>query len=120
MPKDDMHLIIYKILMYLYECNKNGKVPTFSDMFTVIELPTIPKSYLAQILLELVDRGYINGCFVTATKDGTLISLSDTATVTMEGVDYLRENSRMRKAAKVADRAFEILLSGMISAAMKK
>lgn len=120
MAKDDMHLIIYKILMYLYECNKNGKVPTFSDMFTAIELPTIPKSYLAQILLELVDGGYIDGCSVTVTKEGTMISLSDMARVTMAGADYLYENSSMRKASKVAGKAFEILLSGILSVAMQK
>lgn len=118
MAKDDMHLIIYKILRYLYDCNKHGKVPVFTDLLQAIELPMIPQSYLAQILRELVDNGLIVGCHLTTTKDSTIICLSDTAQVTMKGVDYLAENSRMKKAAEVAGRAFELLLGVIISAAM--
>ena len=120
MEKDDMHLIVYKILRYLYGCNKQGKIPTFSDMFHVLELTRIPKSYLAQILNELADCGYIAGCSVTVTKDGTLITLADDARITMAGADYLNDNSRMKKAADVAGRAFELILEGVIACAMPK
>lgn len=120
MAKDDMHLIIYKILRYLYDCNKKGKTPTFSDMFAALELSTMPQSYLAQILMELIDGGYISGCSVIVSKDGIQFNFSDSTMATLSGVDYLAENSRMRKAADVAGRAFEILLDGIISAAMPK
>lgn len=120
MPKDDMHLIIYKILRYLYDCNKQGKIPTFTDMFSVLELVRIPKSYLAQILTEIMDCGYITGCSVIVAKDVTQFSLCEDARVTISGVDYLNENSRMKKAAEIAGRAFEIVLDGVISAAMSK
>lgn len=120
MAKDDMHLIIYKILRYLYDCNKQGKIPTFSDMFSVLELTGIPKSYLAQILTEMVDCGYIAGCSVTVAKDLTQIFLSENARVTISGADYLKENSRMKKAAEIAGKAFEIVLESVISAAMSR
>lgn len=120
MPKNDMHLIIYKLLRFLYDCNKQGKIPTFSDMFKVIELSTIPQSYLAQILMELIDNGYVSGCDVTATKDTILIDLSENAHITVKGLDYLTESSRMKKAQEVAGKAFEILLSSIIAYAMSK
>ena len=119
-PKDDMHLIIYKILRYLYDCNKHGKIPTFSDMFRVLELAEIPMSYLAQIISEMRNCGFITGCSVIITKDGTQFDLSEKAGVTMSGVEYLNENSRMKKAADIAGRAFEIVLETVIVAAMSK
>lgn len=120
MASDDMHLIIYKILRYLYDCNRQGKLPTFSDMFSVLELTGIPKSYLAQILTEMMDCKYITGCYVTVAKDITQFHMSENAGITISGVDYLNENSRMKKATEIAGRAFEIVLESVISAAMSK
>ena len=114
MAKDDMHLIIYKILRYLYDCNKKGKTPFFSDMFVAAELSNIPQSYLAQIIEELINAGYIDGCTIFKAKEVTQINLSENARVTMRGVEYLTENNRMRKAANAAGKAFEILLSQFI------
>lgn len=114
MAKDDMHLLIYKILRYLYDCNKKGKTPLFSDMFYAAELSVIPLSYLAQIIEELINGGYIDGCEIIRTKDGTQFILTEEARVTMHGVEYLMENSRMKKAAEFAGKAFEILLSQII------
>ena len=89
-------------------------------MFSVLELAEIPKSYLAQILTEMVNCGFIAGCSVTVAKDVTQFSLSENARVTISGADYLNENSRMKKAADIAGRAFEIVLEGVIAAAMSK
>lgn len=120
MAKDDMMLIVYKVLRYLYGCNKEGKITTFEDMFNASSLSGMPQSYVAQILKEMVDNGFISGCNFTETKSGTVIMLSDNATVTMRGVEYLDDNSKMRKAAEVTGKAFEIMLSGIISAAVSK
>lgn len=117
MAKNDMEMIMYKILRYLYECNKAGKVPTFSDMFDTLELPGIPQSYLTQIVLELISPEYIAGCSVTETKDGTIFQLSRDARITAKGVSYLNENKRMKKAENAAGRAFELLLEALVSAA---
>ena len=99
MAKDDMNLIIYKILRYLYGCNKSGKTTTFSDMFSALEFGNIPPNYLSQILSELIDAGYIKGVMLTPTKGVTVITVSDNARITLKGVEYLDENSRMKKAA---------------------
>lgn len=120
MAKDDMQLIVYKVLRYLYDCNRRGKTPTFSDLYAALEMPGVPISYLAQILSNMMDSGYISGCCITATKDATLISVSEDAGITISGTEYLSDNNRMKKAAKVAGRAFEIVLDGVIAAAMSR
>lgn len=120
MAKNEMHLIIYKILKYLYGCNMNGKVPTFTDMIKALELPTAPVSYICQIVEELLKEGYIDGIRTFSSKDGIYIDVSEAAKVTIKGVDYLHDNSSMQKAASVADRAFEILIGAIISAAMPR
>lgn len=118
MAKNDMHLIVYKILRYLYGCNKEGKVPTLTDMLKALELPTIPMSYIRQIIDELLKNGYIDGINIFETKDGTYIDVSEKAIVTIRGVDYLHDNGRLGKAASAAGKAFEVLVGAIISAAM--
>lgn len=118
MAKNDMHLIIFKILKFLYGCNKAGKIPTFTDILKAIELSTIPESYFRQIIEELIKCGYIDGIHIIATKDGGYIDVSENARVTIEGVEYLNDNSLMHKAADVAGKAFEVLIDALASAAM--
>lgn len=117
MPKNDMRLLIYKILRYLYDCNKKGKIPNFSDMFKAGEMAALPQSYVAQILEELIDLGYIQGCTITVCKEATLIDLAADARITMKGVEFLTENSGMKKAAKAA-KEFEVILEGILAAAL--
>ena len=118
MPKNDMRLISYKILRYLYDCNKKGKIPNFSDMFKAAELAALPQSYVAQILEELIDLGFIRGCTIIVSKDISQIDLAADARVTMTGVEFLTENSGMKKAAQVAGKGFEMLLEGILAAAL--
>ena len=118
MAKDDMLLIAYKILRYFYECNKAGKAPTFSDMFRVLELPGVSMNYLGRIVTELSQSGYIDGVRVTPTKSGNCIELKEEAGITLKGVDYLNENSVMKKAASFAGKGFEILIEAIISATL--
>ena len=118
MAKNDMRLIIFKILKYLYGCNKAGKIPTFTDMLKVIELPAIPASYFRQIIEELIKCDYIDGIHIIATKNVGYINVSENARVTIEGVEYLQENSTMQKISAVAGKAFEVLIDDLTSAAM--
>ena len=117
MANDDMLLLAYKILRYLYGCNRAGKVPAFSDLYRALELPGVPVSYLARILESLTGSGYISGCSVTVTKDATVITVSENAGLTLDGAAYLTENGRMQQAARAAGRVFEIVLDGVLAAA---
>lgn len=114
MARDDMHVIIYRILSYLYECNKHGKTPVFSGLYAALELPDVPDSYLASILSELVSKGYVKGVDVVHAKGAWAFTLTESAGITMDGAAYLSENGRMKQAAQFAGKAFELLLSGLM------
>ena len=101
MAKNDMHVVIFKILSYLYDCMKNGEEPDSN----VIEHDAlgIPRKYWLQIMKELTYRGYVDGIEVKQTTADYYVSYSDPR-VTMDGVEFLMENSMMNKAARfVAD-----------------
>ncbi len=101
MPKDDMILIAYKILSYVYECNKKGKAPTFTDMFNVLEWPNIPLSYLKVILNELSENNYIKGVFTETEKGEIIITVTSSAHITIGGVFFLKENSVTDEFVKI-------------------
>ncbi len=116
MSKDDMGVIVYKILKYLYECMKAGKEPEFSDICYDCKMYKIPASYWKHILYELIEAGYVRGFLSRRTKDGLVITMTDSASITMAGVHFLEENSRMKKAAEFLGEAFEIVVTAVVGA----
>lgn len=116
MAKDDMDVIMYKILRYLYECMKAGRSPELCDICYDCQMFQIPESYWNHILYELIEAGYVRGFLSRGTKDGILITMTGSAAITMDGVHFLEENSRMRKAGEFLGKAFEIVLGTVIGA----
>lgn len=45
MAKNDMEVIMYKILRYLYECMKTEKTPDLADIMWNCKMFDIPKAY---------------------------------------------------------------------------
>lgn len=115
MAQNDMEVIIYKILRYLYDSMKAGKRPREEDFCCSCRMFNIPPVYWNQIIIEMSENGLIKGILITETKDGALIDASG-ARITMAGSQYLKENSGMRKAAAVAGTAFEYILEAIIGA----
>lgn len=95
MAHNDMHVVIYKILSYLYECMKIGVNPSVRRV-GASELG-IPDDYWTQIVAQLVERGYVSGVSVTRTTSGDVVNFSKPS-VTLDGVEFLMENSMMGKA----------------------
>lgn len=99
MSQDDMHVIAYRILKYLYECMRRGEVPDGDMLAADGPLMHIPESYRASVFEELSERGLIRGVTVTgAYGGGRFVTLGDPR-ITLDGVEYLNENSMMRKVA---------------------
>lgn len=97
MAHDDMHVVMYKILSYLYKCMKAGESP---DLRMVgADALGINHKYWSAIVDELVERGYVKGFKVTEVPGLTprCVTPVDPA-ITMSGVEFLMENSMMRKA----------------------
>ena len=116
MAQDDIEVVMYKILKYLYECMKAGKKPRLEDICYDCQMFSISERYWYQIMRELIDNGYIKGFNIYATKDGDIIHMSDNAGITLKGREYLRDNSGMNEAKNIAGKAFEIVLESIIKA----
>ena len=116
MAQDDIEVVMYKILRYLYDCMKAGKKPRAEDMCYDCQMFKINERYWFQIMHELIDNGYIKGFDCFTTKDGEVIQMLDNAGITLKGREYLRDNSGMAEAKRIAGKAFEIVLQGIISA----
>ena len=102
MAKDDYFKLVYAILTELYESKKSGtKVPP--DAIHP-ERFGIPVSYWLDIMEELLDAGYIGGSTVHATKTGRYLSSDwlDSVKITMSGIAYLQDNSKMKQMYELA------------------
>ena len=99
MAKNDMHLIVFKVLAYLYECMVNGLVVK-SDNFKVENnyfAEDLNQRYLNDICMMLEEKGYTKGFKFADTWGGEVIAVSYNAKVTPEGFEYLKENKTMKK-----------------------
>lgn len=97
MAQNDMHVIMYRILAYLYACLKGGR-----DVDTNViscDVLGINERYWLAIVTELVERGYVRGISITHADNHASAFLHD-PTITMTGVEFLMENSMMAKARR--------------------
>ena len=95
MAKDDMFKIIYCILKELYECKKQCVKVNKEDIG--YERLEISYSYWLDILLEIQRKRYIKGVIYRLTKGTGRVVDYDNIDITFEGVEYLEENSMMKK-----------------------
>ena len=89
MAKDDYFVLVYKLLTILYTTLKNGKVVTDSELKELSE--GLPLDYWEYILKSLSEDGYISGNSIKIT----------TLQITPKGIEYLQDNSKMKKAKEV-------------------
>lgn len=95
MAKDDIFRIIYTILKELYEHKKRGTQTPQEDISP--ERLQIISGYWVAIICELVDNRYISGVQYMETKTGRVVSGLDKIDITLKGIEYLEENSMMKK-----------------------
>ena len=100
MAQDDLHVVMYKILAYLYSCLKSGEEPKREHYWNDGDVLDIPYAYWAQIMRDMDERGYIRGfVFIDEWGGGTIVKAANPG-ITMEGVEFLQENSLMQKALR--------------------
>ena len=95
MAHDDMHVIMYKILSYLYSCMKEGRKVNNPNISA--EALGINHAYWTAIMVQLIERGYVKGYMVNRS-DNSMTVVPVEPTVTIDGVEFLMENSMMRRA----------------------
>lgn len=98
MAQDDMHVVMYKILAYLYSCMKDGNSPKLAGYSA--ETLGIPQLYWAFIMEELVNHGFVSGVNISRDMGGHVFVNPVDPKVTMEGVEFAQENTAMAKAKK--------------------
>lgn len=111
MAPDDYSVVVYKLLSYLYACIRSDVAP---DIDKAREVAKVGDAYFASVAAYLVAKGYAMGECVR-DMNGTAVSVESLA-VTLEGVEYLEENSRMRKVRAFLGKAFEKALSAAVAA----
>ena len=87
MAKDNMSLLMFKVLTYLYECMIEG-VAVKSDNFKVENCffgKDLKQEYLNDICKILEDKGYTQGFVSVKTWGGEVAIVSYDAKITPEG-----------------------------------
>lgn len=112
MAFDDMEVIIFKVLTYLYACLKQGKAPRFEDIQSNSRLLDIPEAYWIVVMQEMIRKELIGGVRVIPTKSGPTFS-DNGIHITLEGVNYLSENEGMKKAKKFLGETFLSVVNGL-------
>lgn len=99
MAKDDYFKIVYVILTELYGCKKQASKVDLQAISP--QRFQVPEGYILDILLDLLEEGYVKGFKVIGTKTGRcILSLEDIA-ITMKGIEYLQDNSKMKQVYNV-------------------
>lgn len=68
MAKDDMYVLIYKVLSYLYDCMKREVCPDTSVLSYESEMLDVPRLYWARVMQEVVDRRLVRGIYISGPR----------------------------------------------------
>lgn len=109
MAKDDYFVLVNKLLRYLYNCLKTGDAPRWDILSPGTKDFPIGEEYFLYMLLHLLADGYIEGV-VEVRRVGRPVKIKETTgiSITPKGIDYLEENSTMKKATEFLGQAGEI------------
>ena len=102
----DNFRVIYRILRYLEKALDYDE-PNM-DCISAKALKLSDQRWVA--LMEMLSKeGYIDGFSVQRTVDGSNLISSSTPRITLKGLEYLQENSLMKKAAELAKGVADII-----------
>lgn len=109
MAKDDYHVIVYKILAYLYVQLKNGEAVDAKCLRHDGRLFQINFSYWTYIMINMCNQGFIEGITITKVwgNDYAVEGL-EACNITPMGIEYLCDNSFMEKAKQFMKAVKEI------------
>lgn len=95
MTENDYFKIVYLILSELYDAMKKDREIDFKSISPLRF--GIPESYISEIWAELLYKGYTKGYVVREVGRNVYITGLKDAKVTMDGIEYLENNSTMKK-----------------------
>lgn len=99
MAKDDYFVLVYKILNHLYESLKKGIGINWDELQPGTRKFPIGEEYWNYIWENLLDEGLITGAVkVPILGRGSTVKIAQDLRITPKGIEYLQENSMMKKA----------------------
>lgn len=99
MAKDDYFVIACRILSYLYDCLKKGNDVDIEQIS--FEKLNIKQSYYEYIIKHMVQDGYLEGVkFISTIGRKTPACDIDDIMITPKGIEFLEDNSKMKKAVE--------------------
>lgn len=99
MPKDDYFSVVFHILRAAYEYKKVHKKFDIEEISA--EVLGINKGYRDEVLEEMLESGYVRGFKVKQYISGKVITGLDGLDITEKGIEYLKENSNMKKVYNI-------------------
>lgn len=96
MANTDYFVIVYRILVYLYNCFQSGDKPD-TEIFGPDALK-INNAYWVNVMESIFNEGYITGISITNQLGGIQEIKIINLKITQKGIAYLQDNSKMAKA----------------------
>ena len=96
MAQNDMFVVMYKIIAYLYDCMRRGIDPQQGEYSA--DALGIPERYWRDVMRELSRNHFIIGVTLMPHGFDDVTVKLDRPRVTMQGVQFASENSMMGKA----------------------
>lgn len=104
MGRTDYYTIVAKILVYLYKKYKRIDIDEEYILPMTKDFP-ISQEQLEDTITMMVDQSFITGNIVTAWG-GEIISIDyQSLKITPAGIDYLQDNSKIRKICETLKEA---------------
>lgn len=113
MAHDDFAVIAYKLLAYAYRCIRDGVSPSWEKAMDVAGCNPV---YFAAVVQSLVSSGYLADARPARDANGEVISWIGDLTITLDGVEYLDNNSKMGEVKRFLGSAFESALKASVEA----
>lgn len=117
MHSDNIEVVIYKILKYVYECQRKGVSPRPDDIRHNSELLGIPESYWVDIMHIIEKEQLLEGVTVLEIPDTDIhrVSMRRPLRITLKGSTFLEESSMMARAKDFLGLSFETFLKSMLA-----
>ncbi|MCD7820997.1 MAG: YjcQ family protein [Clostridiales bacterium] len=102
----DNFAIIYKVLHYLEKAMDYDEADT--DFISAEHLKLSDRRWAA-IMEMLAKEGYVDGVSIKRPLDGEVLVAFYNPRITLKGLEYLKENSLMKKAANASKGIAEVI-----------
>ena len=96
MAKDDYYTLVAKILVYLYKKYKQKDVEEDFISLVTKDFP-VKEEQLMETVSMMIEQGLVKGTCVKAWSGDNVMIDYQSLKITPDGIDYLQDNSKIRK-----------------------